>query len=323
MKAAPDLLPEPSFSRTARASSVHIGREDYLSILLRLIGMELYKIRRRTMSRVLISISVITTFGLFALIAMAAFLMAHNGAPTEEIAALTATLHLPGSLSLTEQLLMTLGQILIIILVSTIVGGEYTSGTIRLLLTRGPSRTQMLLAKVGAALACIVLGVIGVLLLGVVVGTLFSLLLGLAPTFTFLSSAWFGHMLLYVLVVMLGLAMYAMMAMCLSTLGRATAAGLAGVLTWSFLIEPVIEALSFLKNIGGPGGSFFQALPDYLIGSNISVLLQNEERYLFPSLSGLQAPSQSGLHALIVLAVYLAVFIGLAWWVSVRRDITN
>jgi ABC-type transport system involved in multi-copper enzyme maturation permease subunit len=323
MKAAPDLLPEPSFSRAERASSVHIGREDYLSILLRLIGMELYKIRRRAMSRVLIIISVVATLGLFAFIALAAFLMAHNGAPTEEVAALSEALRLPGSLSLVEQLLMTLGQILIIILVSTIVGGEYTSGTIRLLLTRGPTRTQMLLAKVGAALTCIALGVVGVLLLGVCVGMLFSLLLGLAPGFTFLSGAWSGHLLLYVLGVMLGLTLYAMMALCLSTLGRATAAGLAGVLTWSFLIEPVIQALGFLRNIGGPWGNFFQALPDYLIGSNISVLLQNQARYLFPALSGLQPSTTSDLHALIVLAVYLVIFLGLAWWVSVRRDITN
>ncbi len=320
MKFASDLLPEPQI---ARASSVHIGREDYLSVLLRLIGMELYKIRRRVMSKVLISISVIATIGLFATIALAAFLMMKNGTPTEEISAFTQSLRLPGSLSLVVQLLLTLGQILIIILVSTIVGGEYTSGTIRLMLTRGPTRSQILLSKVGTAVVCIVLGVIGVTLLGVVSGILLNIATGIPQSLNFLSAAWFGHMLLYILIVMLGLTMYAMMAICLSTLGRATAAGLAGVLTWSFLIEPVVAALSVLRSIGGPAGSFFQSLPDYLIGQNITVLLQNQERYLFPLQTSFQQPGQSDLHALLVLAVYLTLFLGSALWVVVRRDVTN
>jgi len=113
------------------------------------------------------------------------------------------------------------------------------------------------------------------------------------------------------------------MALSLSTLGRATAAGLAGVLTWIFLVEPVIEALSFLRNIGGAAGSFFQSLPDYLMGTNITTLLQNQGQYLFPSQASLQPPAQSDLHALLVLAVYLLIFLGAAWWISVRRDVTN
>ena len=33
--------------------------------------------------------------------------------------------------------------------------------------------------------------------------------------------------------------------------------------------------------------------------------------------------SQSNLQALITLAVYLAVFIGLTWWLNESRDVTN
>jgi ABC-type transport system involved in multi-copper enzyme maturation permease subunit len=292
-------------------------------VLLRLIGMELYKIRRRMMSKVLIIISVIATIGLFALIALAAFLTIKNGTTVEEIQLFTQSLRLPGSLSVVVQLLLTLGEILIIILVSTIVGGEYTSGTIRLMLTRGPTRAQILLAKAGTAVVCIVFGVIGIILLGVLTGMLLNIWTGIPQNLDFLKAAWLGHMLLYLLIVMLSLTMYAMMALCLSTLGRATAAGLAGVLTWSFLIEPVVEALSFLKNIGGAAGSVFQSLPDYLIGTNITALLQNQGQYLFPSQAGLQPPPQSDLHALLVLAVYLLIFLGAAWWISVRRDVTN
>jgi len=324
MESAPQVMPDPMASPSTRASSVLIGRQDYLSVLLRLTEMELYKIRRRTMSKVLSSISIIATLSLFGLIALAAFLAINNGTTPENVRNFTEALRLPRSLVLIEQLLLTLGQILIIILVSTIVGGEYNSGTIRLMLTRGPSRTQFLLSKVGAAITCIGLGVVAITVLGVLTGLLLNLATGVAPDFVFFSATWSVHVLLYLLIIILGLFTYGMMALFLSTLGRATATGLAGVLTWSFLIEPVIEVISnFGRNISGPTGSFFQSLPDYLIGTNISALLGNQSQYVFPTSSVAQIAPVSDLHALLVLAAYIVIFIGLAWWITMRRDVTN
>ncbi|MFL5591602.1 MAG: ABC transporter permease subunit [Ktedonobacteraceae bacterium] len=324
MESAPQVMPDPMATPSTRASSVLIGRQDYLSVLLRLTEMELYKIRRRTMSRVLSSISIIATLSLFGLIALAAFLAINNGTSPENVRSFTEALRLPRSLALIEQLLLTLGQILIIILVSTIVGGEYNSGTIRLMLTRGPSRTQFLLSKVGAAITCIGLGVVAITIIGVLTGLLLNLATGVAPDFAFFSATWSVHVLLYLLIIILGLFTYAMMALFLSTLGRATATGLAGVLTWSFLIEPVIEVISnFGRNISGPTGSFFQSLPDYLIGTNISALLGNQSQYVFPTSSVAQIAPVSDLHALLVLAAYIVIFIGLAWWITMRRDVTN
>jgi ABC-type transport system involved in multi-copper enzyme maturation permease subunit len=212
---------------------------------------------------------------------------------------------------------------LIIILVSTIVGGEHTDKTVRLMLTRGPTRTQFLLSKIGAAIVCIVLGIAGIALLGILTGSIFSFTTGIASTFDFFSISWLGHAVLYLLITMFGLFTYAMMALFLSTLGRATAAGMVGVLTWSFLIEPVISVIAlFGKTISGPLGSFFQSLPDYLIGSNISALLSNQDPYIFPTPSGSHIPPQSSdIHGLLVLCVYSVVFIGVALWVNMRRDV--
>ena len=212
---------------------------------------------------------------------------------------------------------------MIIILVSTIVGGEYTDKTVRLMLTRGPTRTQLLLSKIGAAADAVVLCVVGITLLGILTGFMLNFITGITPTFDFFSMSWLGHALLYMLITMLGLFTYAMMALFLSTLGRATAAGMAGVLTWSFLIEPAISIIGlFGRTISGPLGSFFQALPAYLIGPNISVLLQNDSPYIFPQSPGAQVPqAATDIHALLVLAVYLVVFIGIALWVNRRRDV--
>ena len=323
MKSSQHTIAESSTSPSSRASSVMLGRQDYISATLRLTGMELYKIRRRLMSKVLSFISILSTVSLFGLIALAAFLMAKNGTPPEAIQRFSEALRLPGSLSLVVQLLLTLGQILIIILVSTIVGGEHTDKTVRLMLTRGPTRTQFLLSKIGAAIACTLLGVAGITLLGILVGSIFSFTTGLAPTFDFFSTNWLAHAVLYLLIAILGLFTYAMMALFLSTLGRSTAAGMVGVLTWSFLIEPAISVIALLgKSISGPLGSFFQSLPVYLIGSNISNLLSNQDPYIFPTPTGSHvAPQLSNIHSLLVLCIYLVVFIGVALWVNMRRDV--
>jgi len=315
MKSSQHTIAESSTSPSSRASSVMLGRQDYISATLRLTGMELYKIRRRLMSKVLSFISILSTVSLFGLIALAAFLMAKNGTPPEAIQRFSEALRLPGSLSLVVQLLLTLGQILIIILVSTIVGGEHTDKTVRLMLTRGPTRTQFLLSKIGAAIACTLLGVAGITLLGILVGSIFSFTTGIAPTFDFFSTNWLAHAVLYLLIAILGLFTYAMMALFLSTLGRSTAAG--------FLIEPAISVIALLgKSISGPLGSFFQSLPDYLIGSNISNLLLNQDPYIFPTPTGSHvAPQLSNIHSLLVLCIYLVVFIGVALWVNMRRDV--
>ena len=154
-------------------------------------------------------------------------------------------------------------------------------------------------------------------------GSIFSFTTGLAPTFDFFSTSWLGHAVLYLLIAILGLFTYAMMALFLSTLGRSTAAGMVGVLTWSFLIEPAISVIALLgKSISGPLGSFFQSLPDYLIGSNISNLLSNQDPYIFPTPTGSHvAPQLSNIHSLLVLCIYLVVFIGVALWVNMRRDV--
>lgn len=324
MKSPQHVMAESQPLTAARASSVQLGRHDYVSVLLRLISMELYKIRRRVMSKVLSILSILAAVSLFALFALIALLMAKSGATTEAIRTFSETLRLPGSLDWTGHLLLSFGQVLVIILVSTIAGGEYTSGTIRLMLTRGPTRTQVLLSKAGAALVCIALGVLGVMIIGVLSGLLFNLTTGISQNFEFFDGAWPGHVLLYLLILILGLFVYAMMALCLATLGRATAAGLAGVLTWSFLLEPLIETIAlFGRSIDGSTGSFVQSLPDYLIGPNISALLNNQSQYFLPSNGGLQIGGPSDWHALLVLAAYIILFIGMAWWVSVRRDVTN
>jgi ABC-type transport system involved in multi-copper enzyme maturation permease subunit len=336
---------------TTRVNTVIMGRMDFTSVLLRLIGMELYKFRRRLMSKVLGTLAVVLALlvPLAVGVEMAVSLntpaqqfapacqssttsapapgctpfseIAAEGIKQAAISALSEPLRLPSSLELaTTQGELNPAIMLIIILVGSIAGGELSIGTVRLMFTRGPWRGQFLLAKYGAALVCVVLGVLMMALSGVVLGQLFNLASGTPQSGGFLTPAWAGHAALYLLATMLNWFMYAVVAIFFAVLGRSTVAGIVGALTW-FFAEPIVSSiLTVAGNLSvGLFGAFMRALPDYLMGNNARALQLNQAQYLF----GTTGSSQSNLQVLITLAVYLVVFIGLTWWLNESRDVTN
>jgi|SRR5579863_1113785 len=340
----------PLSAYAVRSSSVMLGRQDYLSVLLRLIGMELYKIRRRAMSKVFGIISPIVVVGAFLVISLGTIYVVNspasafvppsctqsNNAPgctnqqfsqaqanqarQDSLQSLSEPLRLPTSFSIATAVINFIGEILIIILAGSIVGGEYSVGTVRLMFTRGPTRTQFLLGKIGAILACIALAFVVLTPSGILAGLFLNLISGIVPSYAFFNAAWLGNALLYTVLCMLSVFTYGMMALFIGTLGRSTAAGVAGALAWA-LVEPIVGGV--LQLIGslvkGNVGTFLSAIPDYFVNTNLSALMQNQGQSIFNGGSS----QISNLHALIVIAVYLAAFIGLAWWVSIRRNITN
>jgi ABC-type transport system involved in multi-copper enzyme maturation permease subunit len=335
-----------------RVGTVVLGRMDFASVLLRLIGMELYKIRRRLMSKVLaplaLLLAVLVSLAVGVELAInlntpaSAFVPACQ-APNEggsnpgctalsnaqmedlkqaALSAVSGPLRLPESLELavTQGGELNPGIILIVILIGSIAGGEISIGTVRLMFTRGPWRGQFLLAKYGAALVCTVIAVLGMAIAGVIVGQFFNLLSGVHQSFDFFNGAWLGHALLYLLATMVHWFMYSVVAIFFGVLGRSTVAGVVGALTW-FFAEPIVSnILSIAGNFSlGVVSTFLRSLPDYFMGNNARVLQLNQAQYLFGSDGG----SQSDLQALITLAVYLAVFISLTWWLNESRDVTN
>ncbi len=353
MSTLPPTTTEQHAPLLTRTDTVVMGRLDFFSVLLRLIGVELYKIRRRMMSKVLSTVSILIMLVSFAGISLGATVVLYSPvenflppqcssvqiqpclshpptdvdlaqakqAKQETLDNVSGPLRLPASFDLAMQITRTLGLILIIILAGTIVGGEYSVGTIRLMFTRGPTRTQFLLAKIGAILTCVALSFLVLVPLGILTGALLNLITGINVDFSFLTGTWILHAVLDLLVSMLGVFMYTMLAFCLSTLGRATVAGVAGALIWWALEGALSGILVLVGSLNKGGlGDFVKAIPDYFVGNNIAALTQNQEHYLSPG----TLPAQlSDLHALLVLAVHLALSIGLAWWVIKRRDITN
>lgn len=329
MRAETQEVLENAAPLATRVSTVIMGRLDFTSVLLRLVGMELYKIRRRTMSKVLgtllLLLALLVPLAVGVELAVNANIPASHFAPGFKqamLAEISVPLRLPGSLELAvTQDEINPAIILIIILVGSIAGGELSLGTVRLMFTRGPWRGQFLLAKYGAALVCIVIGVLAMAVAGVLVGQLFNLLSGVPQSAAFFSPDWLGHALLYLLVTMLNWFMYSVLAIFFSVLGRSTAAGIVGALTW-FFVEPILSNILTVAGNFSVGllGSFLRTLPDYLMGNNARALQLTQARYLF---SAPDAQSTPDIQRLIILAIYLAVLIGLTWWLNEKRDVTN
>lgn len=325
----------------ARRETVVMGSQSYVSIVLRLIGVELYKLRRRALSRILGVLAIIAVVIVFALIGSWALVTrsmpaasfgqtsvgtASNAralqARQDTLQSISQPLRLPDSFTTSAQIIDYVGLILIIILAGSIVGGEYSVGTVRLMFTRGPTRGQFFLAKLGTILACTILGTVVLMALGVVIGAFFNFLLGIGSNLHFLTAAWLGHALIYTLTVVLNLFVYAIIAVFLSILGKTTTAGVAGTLIW-WVVENVLgSVLSIVGALGhGPVNSFMQAIPNYFISTNVDALQQNQHAFLLGDRSFM--PQVSDVHALLMLACYLILLIGLSWWVMQKRDVTN
>jgi ABC-type transport system involved in multi-copper enzyme maturation permease subunit len=298
------LVMEQTVPAPARNKHVIMGSQSFISVLSRAIVGELYKIRRRKMSKVLGTIAIITV--VLASIFTSNFSTAGPSLQNAFFTSITVT--------------NFIGTLLLTILAGTIVGGEYSHGCIRLLLSRGPSRIQFLLAKLGAMLICVLIVLIALLTIGILTWTLFSLLGGHTIVLTPLTGPQILHTLLYVLTTALSLFTYCVLAISFSSWGKATAAGVTSVLIWWFLEGGIISVFSIVgSRFDNAFGAFLLAIPDFLIGNNLSTLSSNQESYL----TGQTHASLSDLHAGIVIVAYLIIFTGITWWTLQTRDITN
>lgn len=295
---------------------------------------ELYKTRRHLMSKVLLLVGVSIFVIAFSFIALTVSLAsstqhcAHgnlNCIQTPSAGLTTGELKLPDSLPVTVNIFGYVGPVLIIILVGMTVGEEYGEWTIRVILTRGPTRTQYLLAKVLASFVYVILTIAILLPLGIIAGgLLYKLLTGANINFTFFTRDWVLHAIIYLFVVTLNLFTYAMLALTLATLGRSAPAGVAGSIVWWFLEGILSEILLTVGSANsGTMGDILKAIPDYFIGNNISALLLEQHSHLVSVGKGISNTVNTipDWRAWLVITTYLVVFLGIAWFAQ-KRDIT-
>jgi len=230
-------------------------------------------------------------------------------------------LSIPSSLSsIGETLLINLLFVLVLIFAGTMIGEEYSLGTVRLLYTRGPTRLHFLFAKVATVIMCILPTVLLLTLLGVILGEVLYAQFGFSTRWSFLTVSWLEHAVLFVLLIALAWFAYAMLALFFGTLARSTVAAVLAPFVWDIVESALRELIrAFAAGSSGPFTTIVKAIPDYFIANNMIALLANQGRFVF----GSDVSSLSNLHAFTVLAVYLVLFIGLSCWLTVKRDVTN
>ncbi|HLW01151.1 MAG TPA: ABC transporter permease [Ktedonobacterales bacterium] len=333
-----------------RVAPIVRGRTDYLSVLLRLIGMDLYKVRRRRLSKMLLLVGTLVVALVFLGLGIAGWYYAskplssfvppqcvahetiagcinHPATQADEqqykqymLSYPAERLNMPGVWNLEGQLVFDLLAALGIILAGALVGNEYSLGTVRLMFTRGPTRLQFLIAKIAVLAIYVVPTILFLMLVGTVIGAVMGPLTGIGPDYRFLTVPWFGHFVLYLLLGMLYWFAYMLMALFFGTVGRSTVAGTVGPLIW-LAAEPALSGIIAAFTNGANGGlaAVVKAIPDYFLSNNLLSLLSNQGHALSFSDPG----PYSDMHSLLVIAAYLIVFVGVACWLTVRRDVTH
>lgn len=284
-------------------------RGGWLAQVARMIGWNLYQMRRRAMSKWL---SII--FALPLIVMVGIFLATGK----HDLLAYPTLFRLFGSI------LSSLGPLLLPILAATLIGSEYTYGIQRQLLGRGMSRLQVYTAQLASLAVVTLLGTAITLLLGIILSLLFGNIFGVQmalPT----GGAWLG-LLTYWLGHSLNIYFFVTIAVFVSTLGRNPIAGTAVALGYQIFETLVRSILVVLVSLFDQNTArnliHFQ---EWLPGVVTQTMLSGPSSQLFqePTNSTSNPDIMSPTTALIILLVYLLILIVGGYLLYSRRDMTE
>ncbi|MEO7912234.1 MAG: ABC transporter permease subunit [Roseiflexaceae bacterium] len=209
------------------------------------------------------------------------------------------------------------GGICAIALAAGAIGSEYSWGTLRTQLARRPNRGRYLLAKIAGLLLALLVGIVLALLLGGLLGLLFGALLPdtVGAPISLLALPVGVLRALYVLLP------YVLCTIACSILGRSVVAGAVGGFLF-LAVDAGLGALSVLADLGGPVAFLLNLIVQPNI--NTMIVLNSQSFGLDPAalmrtmdLSTLPSSPQ----AMLVIALYSALFLASAYRMLLRRDI--
>jgi ABC-2 type transport system permease protein len=269
-----------------------------------LLSAEFLKLRKRLMPRVL----------LFILLALTALVFFGSARSSDRQS--IHDLILPNGWVLGLLFASLFAPFIAPILAGSWAGSEYSWGTIRMILSRRPDRTQFLLAEIAVLLSAVGIALLSTLLLSTVSSWLAALLLGRSA---FDSAAFDGNflgiMVKLLFSVWLVLAFYIVLAFSAGTLFRSGAVGI-GVGVGLTLADMILTGIFY--ELGGTWRNiadhfpvvYARALPSRIAIGTLSNV---------PS-RGTGLPSIS--ESILALAVYTLVPLGLALVLVRYRDVT-
>ena len=220
----------------------------------------------------------------------------------------------------------------LLIVTARMVSQEYQLGTIRVLLSRGVGRLQLLFAKLTT------MAIIAIILL--TVGILFNLLLtilliagvaGNLNSFSSLTSQFWSDSGIYVLSILLNMGVSILLATTAAVIGRASVFGISAALAF-FPLDNFGTVIMLLAN-RVTGSDFWLSITAYFLGPNLNqmpIALTNNPKVLSIGFGPLYAIDPAnvghgilvdGTHTLVVAAVYAAIFAAAAIWLTWKRDV--
>lgn len=279
--------------------------------MIPLLRSEIFRLTRRLMPRILLLILAAVVLA-FYLIFWAVSRSAQTPAQQVEVAELREGLQLNAVRAAGLGLVQSVGAVLVVILAASAIATEFGWGTIRTLLPRGAGRTPFLTAKLVALLlflaVVVLLGYLVALGASIFVTALEDLDTGLGGDFLPQTLAALGRTA-YVMLPYLALTFL------VALWTRSTAAGIGIGLSVLFL-EGLFTSLITL------GDSPLERLPAALLSRNVDAVMAPNSAGLGGTFAQPATDLPDPWRAAGVLALYIAAFIGLAYWVFRRRDIT-
>jgi ABC-type transport system involved in multi-copper enzyme maturation permease subunit len=234
-----------------------------------------------------------------------------------------AAMTFPESLGTAGSYISFMGVILLCILAGSLIGGEYGFGTVRLALSRGVGRAQMIVAQV-EALAVLALGLAAaILILGAIAGLIVGPSLG--ATIPSIPGGGWLEIAGYWLAVSLNLFAFELVAFFIATLGRSTAAGIAASLGY-VLLEGIVGGIlvAISKAVPGDISGFLGHVPEWFLGINAAAVNTNVAQS--PVDLGVSTSSVivqlATWRGLLVTLGYCVLLAGLSYLLVRQRDVT-
>ena len=221
-------------------------------------------------------------------------------------------------------ILKVFGGALIIIVTARLIGMEYSGGTIRVLLSRGVGRLQLLFGKL-TALALIALGIAVVTLLLDLLLTVVLLLatVGNLDLFKSATSAYWSDAGMYLLLALVSIGVTILMATAVTVVGRSLAFGVAVSLLW-YPAEN-ISVLFLILGYRLTNSTFWTLVSGDFLGLNLNAMAGGilPPRAAVASSITFTTPlvPVDGGHTLLVTALWAIVFAAVAIVLTARRDV--
>jgi len=284
----------------------------------RLINTELFKLRHRAMTWILLYVLI----GLLIILYLVLFAVSRVSLPGSGGAALgdiTNLLGLPSAIPFAFSILSSLGSVLAVILMASSAGNEYNWRTIRIALISSEGRLKFLGAKLVSVVIIVLIGMLVGILTGFVMSLITTAIGGYAFDFSFATGGYIWGQFVQFWRTFYIIALFMLMGFLFAVAGRSAMPGIAVGIGVGFF-EPIITALMRLA------GGWVSSIPNYLFSANVNAInslnsLPEGFRQGFGENASFQLPTLP--HAYITLGIYIAVFIGTAFVLFQRRDVTG